>query len=677
MEQAVSQLKGVGPKRAQQLEKLGILTVQDLIRFVPAGYRDMRIKTPVADLQEGQTAAVFARVEHISKVSRIPGRHFSIVRIRITDDSGRIDAVYFNQPYITNVLKEDEWYVFYGKTGRYRSTLVLQNPEFFLPEKAESEAMTPLYHLTQGISQKTMRTLVRAALEAGPMPQETLDTEFCARYDLPGLEDALCSMHFPRNEEDVQKAARRLSFEELLSFQIAMMIRRRERMSMRLEKMLRVDWDAVQQMTDSLPYDLTGAQKRTIQEILEDMSGAVPMNRLVQGDVGSGKTVVAAAAILAAARAGRQSIMMAPTEILARQHQKSLESILNPFNIEVGILTGSLTRSERKVALEKIDSGEWQVIVGTHALFSADVIYRDLGLVITDEQHRFGVEQRSAAEQKGETPHTLVMSATPIPRSLALVLYADLDISVIDELPPGRKPVNTRIVQQNKRESMYGYLAQRTRLGEKCYVVCPLVDESEAIEAKSAEEVYDELRSLLPDCRIGLLHGKMPEKEKQAQIQAFADGRIMILVSTTVVEVGMDIPEATVMVVENAERFGLAQLHQLRGRVGRNDKECWCFLVKGGPEREEERLSVMVHSNDGFEIAQRDLMIRGPGQILGTSQSGTINSDVIRLIQDPGMVRETREAALELVQREDAQAQKIIYNALKTIDLKTKRIVMN
>ena len=248
---------------------------------------------------------------------------------------------------------------------------------------------------------------------------------------------------------------------------------------------------------------------------------------------------------------------------------------------------------------------------------------------------------------------------------------------MIDELPPGRKPVNTRIVQQSKRESMYGYLAQRTRLGEKCYVVCPLVDESEAIEAKSAEEVYDELRVLLPDCRIGLLHGKMPEKEKQEQIRAFADGRIMILVSTTVVEVGMDIPEATVMVVENAERFGLAQLHQLRGRVGRNDKECWCFLVKGGPDREEERLSVMVHSSDGFEIAQRDLMIRGPGQILGTSQSGTINSDVIRLIQDPDMVRETREAALELVQREDAQARKIIYNALKTIDLKTKRIVMN
>ena len=676
MEQAVSQLKGVGPKRAQQLEKLGIATVQDLIRFVPAGYRDMRVKTPIADLQEGQTATVLARVEHISKVSRIPGRHFSMTRVRLEDASGRIDAVYFNQPYIATVLKEDTWYVFYGKVGRY-GPLVLQNPEHLLPEKADNETLTPLYHLTQSISQKTMRALVRAAVDQGPMPEETLDPAFCAKHKLAGLSEALYRMHFPRDDGDVQQAARRLSFEELLNFQIAMMARKSRRMAMRLEKMIRVDWDAVEALIQSFPYDLTGAQKRTIAEILEDMGGAVPMNRLVQGDVGSGKTVVAAAAMLAAARAGRQSIMMAPTEILARQHQASLQGMLAPFDIKVGILTGSLTRSERKVALENIINGEWQVIVGTHALFSADVAYRDLGLVITDEQHRFGVAQRSAAEQKGDMPHTLVMSATPIPRSLALVLYADLDISVIDELPPGRKPVTTRIVQQNRRRDMYGYVAGRTRQGEKCYVVCPLVDESEAIEAKSAEEVYDELKGMLPDCRIGLLHGRMPEKEKQEQIRAFAEGKIMILVSTTVVEVGMDIPEATVMVIENAERFGLAQLHQLRGRVGRNDKDCWCFLVKGGPGKEEERLSVMVRSHDGFEIAQRDLMIRGPGQILGTSQSGTINSDVIRLIRDPHMVQETREAALDLVQRQDAQAQKIIYNALKMIDSKTKEIVMN
>jgi ATP-dependent DNA helicase RecG len=677
MNMPVSRMKGIGPKRAQAMARLGIVTRGDLVRYAPADYRDMRMQTPIARLRYGQTAVFTAKVVGTARVSRMPGRRINVLRFRLADETGEIDAIYFNQAYLKNTLKPDTVWRFCGRVGKYNALCVVC-PEFDTPALEDSATLTPVYRLTSGISQKMMRSFITDALEQIERPEETLDDILLHDYKLMPLEQALYRLHFPRDEREMREAVRRLSFEELMNFQLAMAMRRQQRITAKTGQGIATNWDAVDRLIDSLPYELTRAQKLTASEVLDDMANSVPMNRLIQGDVGSGKTVVAAIAMFSAALAKRQAIFMVPTEILARQHYETLRNMYEPFGVKVGLLTGSTPKSQRREAVRAIAAGEWQVIVGTHALFGRDVIYHRLSLVVTDEQHRFGVAQRTMAAAKGEMPHTLVMSATPIPRSLALVLYADLDISIINELPAGRKPVKTRIVSGYKRSDMYGFVREQIRQGNKCYVVCPLVDESEQIRARSAQETYDELCQRMPKGTVVLLHGRMSAKRKEEAIEAFAHGDAHVLVSTTVVEVGMDVPDATIMVVENAERFGLAQLHQLRGRVGRNDKEAWCFLVSEEDDRAAmERLHVLINSNDGFEIASRDLALRGPGQILGTCQHGTMDDGITRLIQDVELVKQTHDAVQSLMLREDVAAHRIISHALAMFDAKSQRIVMN
>ncbi len=677
MDMPVSRIKGIGPKRAQVLSKMGIHTCGDLVRYAPADYRDTRIQTNIARLSYGQTAVFTAKVVGVPRLSRIPGRRISVTRVRLADETGQIDAIYFNQPYIKNTLKEDSVWRFCGKVGKYNAPCIIC-PEFEPPAREDSATMTPVYRLPAGISQKMMRGFVAEALDQMEHPAETLDTIVLHDYNLMPLEQALYRLHFPRDEREMQEAVRRFSFEELLNFQIAMAMRRHQRTTAKTGHGISTNWEAVDQLIASMPFELTRAQMLTASEVLDDMANSVPMNRLIQGDVGSGKTVIAAIAMFSAALARHQSIFMAPTEILAQQHYQTLCKLYEPFGIKVALLTGSTPKAERRALVRGIAAGEWQVIVGTHAVFGRDVIYHRLSLVVTDEQHRFGVAQRTMAAAKGEMPHTLVMSATPIPRSLALVLYADLDISIINELPRGRKPVKTRIVPAYKRSDMYGFVRDHIRDGEKCYVVCPLVEESDAIHARSAEETFEELTQRMPKGTVALLHGKMNAKKKAEAIDAFANGDVRVLVSTTVVEVGMDVKEATIMVVENAERFGLAQLHQLRGRVGRNDKEGWCFLVSEDEERPAmERLNVLTQSNDGFEIASRDLALRGPGQMLGTSQHGTMDDGIMHLVQDIELVKQTHDAAQSLMLREDVQAHNTISHALALFEEKSSRVVLN
>ena len=677
MDMPVSRIKGIGPKRAQALARLGIVTRGDLVHYAPVDYRDTRIQTPIARLHYGQTAVFTAKVVASPHISRIPGRGIAITRVRLADDSGQIDAVYFNQPYLKNTLKQDTVWRFCGKVGKSNALCVI-NPEYEQPAREDSATLTPIYRLTSGISQKMMRTYIADALDQMQRPQETLDGILLHDYALMPLDQALYRLHFPRDEREKRDAIRRLSFEELLNFQIAMAMRRQQRVTAKTGQGIVTNWEMVDKLIASLPYELTHAQMLTASEVLDDMQNSVPMNRLVQGDVGSGKTVVAAIAMFAAALAKRQAIFMVPTEILAKQHYETLQKLYEPFGVRVALLTGSTPKPERRELVRALAAGEYQVIVGTHALFGRDVIYHRLSLVVTDEQHRFGVAQRTMAAAKGEMPHTLVMSATPIPRSLALVLYADLDISVINELPKGRQPVKTRIVSGYKRNDMYGFVREQIREGNKCYVVCPLVEESDAIRARSAEEMYEELCRKMPKGSVVLLHGRMSAKKKDEAINAFAHGDASVIVSTTVVEVGMDVPEATIMVIENAERFGLAQLHQLRGRVGRNDRESWCFLVSEDDDRAAmERLNVLLQSNDGFEIATRDLELRGPGQIFGTSQHGTMDDGITRLIQDVELVKQTHDAVQSLMLREDAAAHHMISRALALFEEKNQRVVMN
>ena len=623
-------LASVGPARAEQLARLGITQVIDLLWHLPARYDDFSKLRTISQLQPGEQATVVANLWDIRE--RKIGINRQIVQGILADGTGTLHATWWNK-WVTKQLTTGTTMRFSGKVGLYMGQKTLDNPVFedIDADMVATGRLSPVYPLTEGISGKWLRDLIRETLDtysrflADPLPDSIR-----AQYDLPDLADALEQVHMPDDQDALDKARRRLAFEELFYVQLGVLQRRRELQSVTAAPIVD-SADAVAAFQAALPFDLTGAQQRVLAEVMQDMARSVPMTRLVQGDVGSGKTAVAAATMLVTAGNGLQAAMLAPTQILAEQHYAGITRMLAPLQkpdggpVNVALLTGRVTGNERQAVLDGLRDGSIDLVVGTTALIQEQVEFDNLGLVIVDEQHRFGVEQRGALRTKSSNqPHLLVMSATPIPRSLALTIYGDLDLSIIDEMPPGRIPITTVLFTPSERERVYGFMRSEAQEGRQSYVIYPLVEESDSLDVGSAVEGHQRLQDeIFPDLRVALLHGRMTGGEKDAVMTAFAAGEYDILVSTTVIEVGIDVPNATVMVIEDAERFGLAQLHQLRGRVGRGQQKSYCVLVsKATADAAQERLTALRDSNNGFVLAEKDLDLRGPGDFLGTRQSG-------------------------------------------------------
>jgi len=667
----LSGIKGIGPTRLASLRAVGICSLRDLLYLMPQRYEDRTTPVPVCDAHEGPVL-VRGTVKDAPKFNRFNG--LTRVTAVLQDDTGTLPLVWFNQPWIMQQLPVGETVMLYGRLAVKNGRRTLQNPV-----TVTEPSIVPVYRAIGGIQPRNLRMIMERALEqVDDCCPETLPRELRLRHGLCELNYAIRQAHFPTDLAALQIARRRLAFEEML-FYFALLGNGRTGVP---GFALPLDDGAEERFWASLPFRPTGAQKRVLHEIALDLTRDRAMSRLVQGDVGCGKTALAFGAIALTCDAGYQCAMMAPTEILAQQHFASARAMLEPLGIRCGLLTGSMKASEKKKARAALESGEWQAVFGTHALISQGVVYAKLGLVITDEQHRFGVRQRSSLQDKGESdgraPHVLVMSATPIPRTLALILYGDLDLSVVDELPPGRIPVRTRLVPQEKRSGMYGFLRQEITKGRQAYVVCPLVEDSEQMDdVRSARATWEALtQNELSGLRVGLTWGEQKPDEKARVLEDFTSGAMDVLVSTTVIEVGVNVPNATVMIIENAERFGLSQLHQLRGRVGRGSEESWCFLLAGG--HETERLRILTQTNDGFEVARRDLELRGPGDLMGTRQSGEPIGGMLpggdvrmleeacacmkRLRDDPSLKEERVQVEREAEARLGASVRKIALN---------------
>lgn len=608
----LSELSGLGKIRLQALNAAGIFSLRDLLYFLPSGYRDTTCPTPIAQLVPGQAAAVMGAFKENPRLNRFRG--MTTVTATLLDESGSIPCVWYNQPWLQKQLAGTGEVLLYGRMEVKNGRRIFMNPI-----RETAPGITPVYKALAGLPGKVMREVMAQALqEADACCPETLPNSLRLRYALCEKNFAIRQAHFPLGMEELRMARRRLAFEQALMYLAGISLLSRPRED-GIPMGIASDWQEA--FWQALPFAPTGAQRRVLAQAAADMAKSQPMARLVQGDVGCGKTAIAFGALYLAARAGFQGALMAPTEILARQHYESARALLEPLGITCGLLLGGMKVKTRREALEAIHTGAWQVTIGTHALISQGVSYHRLGLVVTDEQHRFGVRQRSALADKGvRPPHVLVMSATPIPRTLALILYGDLDVSVVDELPAGRRPVTTRLVPEAKRAGLYEFLRKELAKGRQAYVVCPLVEESEALaDLKNAQSQYNELvKGPLKGFSVGLTYGKQPPEEKEQVLAAFARGETQALVATTVIEVGVNVPNATVMIIEDAQRFGLSQLHQLRGRVGRGSQESWCFLLA----EPNPRLRTLCQTNDGFVIAQKDLELRGPGEMLGTRQHG-------------------------------------------------------
>lgn len=664
---SLDSVKGIGPVRKKALAGAGIDTVRAFVAYLPEKYIYLDNIVCIGDIAEGQTCAVRGRITGPVREKRPP--RLLITQISITDDTGVIDVVWYNQPWLKKNLDRKEELLLYGTVVKKGNKLVMQSPAI----EDGTELIRPVYRALNGMPSKTIAACMRAALETQEGQwQDELPEALRRRYRLCERNFAMRQAHMPESREALESARYRLAFEELLLFQCGIMLMRTgigEGISISCTE---EDGDA---FWDTLPFKPTGAQRAVLSEILRDMASDRAMARLVQGDVGCGKTAIAFAAMYAAAIYGWQCAMMAPTEILAGQHYRSACDLLEKLGVKCGLLTGGMGAKARREAKEAIASGEWQVVIGTHALISEDIEYRNLGLVITDEQHRFGVEQRTELQNKGKSPNVLVMSATPIPRTLSLILYGDLDISVVNELPGGRIPVKTRIVPEEKRSGMYGFLLSEIAKGRQIYIVCPLVDKSEETDARSAEEVYADLsQGPLSTVRVGLAHGRMKGAEKDAVLEAFRSGELDVLVATTVIEVGVNVPNATVMVIENADRYGLSQLHQLRGRVGRGSEESWCFFMA----EPNEKLRTMVETNDGFKIAEKDLEMRGPGELLGTRQSGAFTPGRGVISGDTALLKLTHDIAKEYCRApEGEEAAAVLQLASEALKDKLKHVGMN
>ncbi|WP_200802956.1 ATP-dependent DNA helicase RecG [Clostridioides difficile] len=631
----VQYVKGIGPKKADKLNKLGIFTLKDLLYYFPRQFEDRNNLKKIAQLEDGEKVTIKAVISSINTFR--PKEGMTLTKIDVKDETGSAKLVFFNKSYIKNTFRPGDSILVFGKVKKKFNNLELTSCELeYLTNSPKNTCrFMPVYQLTYGVTNKEIMSIIRTVLEDKDLIiQEYMPQRIIEKYRLCSIDFAVRNIHSPSSKESLKIALYRIVFEELLILQLGLFVFKSGRNK---EDGIKFETSKdLKKIISALPFKLTKAQNRALDEIIQDMNLEKIMNRLVQGDVGSGKTVVALLALANCVLNGYQGALMAPTEILAGQHYISLTESLKDFGINVGLLIGSLTKKQKDTVLEQIKNNEIDILIGTHALIEDKVEFNNIGLVITDEQHRFGVMQRSKLSLKGANPDILVMTATPIPRTLALILYGDLDISIIDELPPGRQPIETIAIEKSKRDRAYNNLVRReVESGRQVYIVCPLVEESEAIEAKSAVELVEELRAeYFHDLRLGLLHGKMKSSEKDEVMGLFKNKEIDILVSTTVIEVGVNVPNATLMIIENAERFGLAQLHQLRGRVGRGNHKSYCVLIYDSKTDVcRQRMAIMEETNDGFKISEKDLEIRGPGEFFGTRQHGLPELKVANLFK--------------------------------------------
>ena len=648
----IQYVKGVGPKRAKLLKKLGIQTVEDLLFYFPKDYENRSSILKIEDLTVGEKQTFKGYI--VGSPREIKTSRVIITKVPVKDGTGAVELVWYNQPYIKNNLKIGEEYIINGKLRFKYGQLIVENPVIEKSEdfKLNTGRIVPIYGLTEGLTQNAIRKIMFNALHDYVQEvEEFFDEEFLSEKRLMDIKSALININFPQNEAYLEQAKYRFKYQELFLLQMALFLMKGSAKEKKGIKFERVD---LKPFIMGLPFKLTQAQVKVLKEIIADMNSHKVMNRLVQGDVGSGKTVVAACSMYIAVKNGYQVAMMAPTEILAKQHYSTLKELFKNTDIKIGLLSGSLSPSNKKEVLEKIKKGDYDIIVGTHALIEDDVVFNNLGLCITDEQHRFGVRQRALLTQKGKNPDVLVMTATPIPRTLALILYGDLDISIIDQLPPGRKKVKTYVISSSVRKKAYEFAMKEVKKGRQVYVVCPLIEESDKISAMSAEIVYREIyKDAFKEAKVGLLHGKMADSEKEKVMEEFVNGKIDILVSTSVIEVGVNVPNATVMIIENAERFGLAQLHQLRGRVGRSEFQSYCILISySNSDVAKKRLGVLAQTSDGFKIAEKDLEIRGPGEFLGLRQHGLPEFKIANIVEDIDILKIVQKDVEELLKKD-------------------------
>lgn len=646
MDQPLKYVKGVGENRARLFAKLGLFTLGDLLHYFPRDYEDRSVYKPISEAADGESITV--RIRFVSDIAESrPRRNLSLLKAQVTDGVSLMNVTWFNQSYIKQSIDISREYVFFGTVKRIGSRVEIHNPVF--EELEHSGNLTgrivPVYSLTRGITQNMLRKILRNALDAvSDKLVDILPSSFRSQYRLAETAFAFEQIHFPTSMENMEMARRRLVFEELLLLQLGLFSIKGSNNAQNGIRFSPVDMEP---FLKALPFKLTSAQERVLAEIKADMESDRRMNRLIQGDVGSGKTIMAVLAIYIAASSGYQSAFMAPTEILAEQHYRSVVPLLERFGIKVGLLTGGMKKKEKETIKEEAREGRLDVLIGTHAVLEESTVFKRLGLVITDEQHRFGVRQRARLSQKGENPDLLVMTATPIPRTLSLVLYGDLDVSIIDTLPPDRKPVKTYVVDERMRDRVYQFIRKNIAEGRQAYIVCPLVEDSEELEVESATGLVEKIRDdALKGLRVGLIHGKMKSAEKDDVMRKFSRGELDVLVSTTVIEVGVNVPNANIMVIENAERFGLAQLHQLRGRVGRGPYQSYCILFNQGKSQiSRQRMEILAKSNDGFAISEKDLELRGPGDIFGVRQHGLPEFRIANLYRDMEVLKDVQKAA--------------------------------
>lgn len=672
LDRPLTYIKGVGPKNSDRLAKLGLQTVRDVLFYYPRDHIDYGRQVPIKELVPGETVTILGKIKRCSCFNSPKNKKLTILEIIIKDDTGQIKITRFFasirfshkawQNQQKNLYPTGAVIAAAGLVKKNKYGVTLDNPEL---EVLDSEGgpiesmkigrLLPIYPLTEGVGADLVRRAVVGSLPAVEKIHDPLPAAFLDKYQLINLQYAIANIHFPSDRDCLSAARRRLVFDELFYLQLGLLKRRQEHRKIQTNAVLPATGELIEQFYKLLPFSLTNAQKRVVSEILIDLQKPEPMNRLVQGDVGAGKTVVAVVAMLAAIQGGYQAALMAPTEVLAEQHYRKLVAWFNLLHLPVELLTGSTKAAKRREIHAQLETGELPVLVGTHALIQDGVNFQKLGLAVIDEQHRFGVQQRAKLQQKGESPHVLTMTATPIPRTLALTLHGDLDVSQLDEMPPGRQPIQTTTLTGRQRKKAHALIRREIAQGRQVYVILPLVEESEKLDVKSAVEEHQKLAEIFSECLVGLLHGRMSSAQKEEAINDFRDNKTQILVSTTVVEVGVDVPNATVMLIENAERFGLSQLHQLRGRVGRGSHASFCLLLRGAGSNDAiERLQVLEQSQDGFFIAEMDMRLRGPGQVLGTRQSGLPDFALASLVEDREVLELARVAAEEIIEKDES-----------------------
>ena len=651
----VKYVKGVGPNRAELLKKLEIRTLGDLITYYPREYEDRSKPKKIAECVDGEEVLIEAVAMHRLSEARIR-RNMTVYKLVVRDDSGVCQITWFNQSYLKNKFEIGKTYRFFGKVSNHFGKIEMNSPVFDSENSNKNTGkIIPIYPLTYQLSQNVLRQIIENGIKIAGTLEESLPEYLVKEQKLMERNEAIHKIHFPGNMEDIEQARYRLAFEELLGMQLALLSLKnqytQEQEGIAFPKEIKMS-----DVIDQLPFRLTNAQRKVLEEIDHDMESDKSMNRLLQGDVGSGKTVVSIIAAYKAVKSGYQVAIMAPTAILASQHLESFQGILEPFGIRCELLIGSVTKKKKEELLERLKQGEIDILIGTHALLEENVVFQNLGLVVTDEQHRFGVRQRSTIASKGNHPDVLVMTATPIPRTLALILYGDLDISIIDELPPNRKKIETYAVTPELEDRLNVFVKKQIDMGRQAYIVCPLVEENEEIAAKSVIELAEKYKKeVFSEYRVEYIHGKMRPKEKDQIMQEFKDGKIQILVSTTVIEVGVNVPNASIMIIQNAERFGLAQLHQLRGRVGRGEYQSYCILkYESHSKVVKERMKIMQQTNDGFIIAEKDLELRGSGEFFGTRQHGLPEFKIANLFEDLPILKKVQAIAAR-IEKDDPQ----------------------